>query len=116
MAEGDGGNSGQTEAVKLATASVTNSQQTKTPTTKYTPIELPDTSSSYFYSDDDGTPPKDTRGWKKSRLNVDSDKDKGEASKNFKDDFVLKPAPVAVAEKTRLFNTCLLYTSPSPRD
>ena len=99
MAEGDGGNSGQTEAAKSAAASETVSRQTTTPTKKFTPISLPDTSSSYFYSDDDRTPPKDTRGRKKSRLNEDSDKNKGEANKKSKDDFILKPAPVAVAEK-----------------
>ena len=99
MTEGDRGNSGQTEAAKSAAASATVSRHTTTPTRKFTPISLPDTTSSYFYSDDDRTPPKDTRGRKKSRLNDDSDKNKGEANKNSKDDFVLKPAPVAVAEK-----------------
>ena len=74
MAEGNGGNSGQTEAAKLAAASATVSRQTTTHTKKFTPISLPDTSSSYFYSDDDRTPPKDTRGRKKSRLTVDSEK------------------------------------------
>ena len=62
MAEGNRGNSGQTEAVQSAAASATDSGQTITPTKKYTPISLPDTRSSYFYNDDDRTPPKDTRG------------------------------------------------------
>ena len=97
MAEGDGGNFGQTETAKSAAASETDSRQTNTLLRKYTPITLPDTNNSYFYNDDDRTPPKESRGWKKSRHTMTSDK--GEANKKSKEDFVLKPAPVTVAKK-----------------
>ena len=103
MAEGDGGNSGQTEAAKPAAASGADSRQTgtipKIPK-KPTPISLPDTSNSYFYNDDDRTPPKDTRGRSKSRRTMN--RDKGEHDKKSKEDFILKPAPVNVSEKNQI--------------
>ena len=76
MAEGDGGNSGQSEAAKSAAASGADSRQNgaipKIPK-KPTPISLPDTNNSYFYSDDDRTPLKDTRGRSKSRRTTTRD-------------------------------------------
>ena len=103
MAEGDGGNSGQSGAAKLAAAPGADSRQTGTTPKipkKPTPISLPDTSNSYFYSGDDRTPPKDTRGRSKSRRTTT--RDKGAIDKKTKEDFILKPAPVSVSEKNQI--------------
>ena len=100
MAEGDGDNFGQTGAAQSATASGTDSRQHQTHSKKPTLISLPDTNNSYFYSEDNRTPSKDTRGRNKSRRTITNDK--SEANKKTKEDFVLKPAPVIVAKKNQI--------------
>ena len=55
MAEGDGGNSSQEGATKSAVVPLDESQQLKQ---KSFIIYLPDTSSSYYYTSDEITPPE----------------------------------------------------------
>ena len=80
MAKGDGDNFGQAGAAQSVAASDSKSRQKETYSKKPTLISLPNTNNSYFYSEEDRTPPKDTRGRDKSRHTMA--KGKGETNKN----------------------------------